>query len=95
MKRSLALFLLLFACKPAAQSGPAEVRLATDLSPAMIDTALQLIARNGGPRAERIAGAKEGAVYKPVLVILPKAALSDQVTSLNGCPFTVAMNCWV
>ena len=61
MKRSLALLLALCACKPAAQSGPAEVRLATDLNPAMIDTALQLIARNGGPRAERIAGAKEGA----------------------------------
>ncbi|HEY2030551.1 MAG TPA: extracellular solute-binding protein [Myxococcales bacterium] len=57
----VALVLAVVACKPAAQSGPAEVRLATDLNPAMIDTALQLIARNGGPRAERIAGAKEGA----------------------------------
>lgn len=61
MKRSLALLLALFACKPSAQTGPAEVRLATDLNPATIDTALQLIARSGGPRAERIAGAKEGA----------------------------------
>jgi iron(III) transport system substrate-binding protein len=61
MKRSLVLLVAIAACKPAAQSGPAQVRLATDLNPAMIDTALQLIARNGGPRAERTSGVKEGA----------------------------------
>ncbi|HEX4382957.1 MAG TPA: ABC transporter substrate-binding protein, partial [Myxococcales bacterium] len=60
-KRSALLLLLLAACKPAAQSGAAEVRLATDLNAATVDTALQLVLRNGGPRAERTAGAHEGA----------------------------------
>jgi iron(III) transport system substrate-binding protein len=53
-------FLVVAACKPAAQSGAAEVRLATDLNAAAVDTALQIIERNGGPRAERTAGAQEG-----------------------------------
>jgi ABC-type Fe3+ transport system substrate-binding protein len=53
-------FLVAAACKPAAQGGAAEVRLATDLNAAAIDTALQIIERNGGPRAERTAGAQEG-----------------------------------
>jgi ABC-type Fe3+ transport system substrate-binding protein len=61
LKRRFALLLALVACRPSAQSGPAEVKLATDLNPAALDTALQLVARNGGPRAERAAGAQEGA----------------------------------
>jgi ABC-type Fe3+ transport system substrate-binding protein len=60
-KRSALLLLLLAACKPAAESGAAEVRLATDLNAAAVDTALQLVLRNGGPRAARTAGAHEGA----------------------------------
>ena len=60
LSRRLALVLFVAACKPSVQGGAAEVRLATDLNAAAIDTALQLIARNGGPRAERTAGAQEG-----------------------------------
>jgi iron(III) transport system substrate-binding protein len=55
------LILAIAACRPPAQSGAAEVRLATDLNAAMVDTALQLIVRSGGPRAERVEGAREGA----------------------------------
>jgi ABC-type Fe3+ transport system substrate-binding protein len=56
--------LLLFgvACsKQAAPPPPPEVRLATDLPAAAIDTALRLIAQAGGPRAERIAATPPGA----------------------------------
>src|SRR6516165_1659344 len=61
LKRHFVLLLALLACKPSAQTGPAEVRLATDLNPAAVDTALQLVVKDGGPRAERAAGAREGA----------------------------------
>jgi iron(III) transport system substrate-binding protein len=58
------LFLLgaLAACKQqTASPEPPEVQLSTDLNPGMVDTALQLVARGGGPRAERIGGMKAGA----------------------------------
>jgi iron(III) transport system substrate-binding protein len=59
--RSVALAALLAACsQPSAPQGPAEVQVSTDLNPAMVDTALSLAARNGGPRGERVAGMKAG-----------------------------------
>jgi len=66
---------LLAACKEAsAPAGPPEAQLSSDLNLGMIDTALGLIARTGGPRAERIAGmhagvsALPGAAGAPVLL---------------------------
>jgi ABC-type Fe3+ transport system substrate-binding protein len=57
---------LLAACKQdAAPTGPAEVQLSSDLPPAMIDTALGLIARNGGPRGERVEGMHAGVSALP------------------------------
>jgi ABC-type Fe3+ transport system substrate-binding protein len=57
---------LLFSCKEASQpGGPAEVQLSTDVSPAVVDTALSVIARNGGPRAERIQGMRAGVSSLP------------------------------
>src|SRR5512140_2092186 len=45
---------LLVSCKENAQpGGPAEVQIATNLNPAMVDTALNQISRSGGPRARR------------------------------------------
>jgi ABC-type Fe3+ transport system substrate-binding protein len=41
------------------------VQLSTDLNPGMIDTVLGLIARTGGPRAERIAGMRAGVSVLP------------------------------
>jgi iron(III) transport system substrate-binding protein len=70
---------LLPACKqPGAPAGPAEVQLSTDLNPGMVDTALALVARNGGPRAERIAGMRAG------VSALPGAAGAP--VSVNGGP---------
>jgi ABC-type Fe3+ transport system substrate-binding protein len=65
--RSLLPLLLLFAgCKESsAPSGPPEVQLSTDLNPGMVDTALLLIARSGGPRAERIKGMQAGVSALP------------------------------
>jgi hypothetical protein len=34
-----------------------------------------------------------GAVYRPVLEIVPTAGLSDQVTAMFVVPVTVAVNC--
>jgi ABC-type Fe3+ transport system substrate-binding protein len=57
---------LLAACSKApTPQGPAEVQVSTDLNPAMVDTALALIARNGGPRGERIAGMQAGVSALP------------------------------
>jgi hypothetical protein len=57
---------LLAACSnPSAPQGPAEVQLSTDLHPAVVDTALSQIARNGGPRGERIAGMHAGVSALP------------------------------
>lgn len=62
MKPTLLAFCLLLSCKPPGASGePAEAQLSTDVNPGMVDTALMLIARNGGPRAERVAGMQAGA----------------------------------
>jgi hypothetical protein len=36
-----------------------------------------------------------GAVYNPVALIVPTAALSDHVTPVFPDPVTVAVNCWV
>jgi len=70
MNATLRLFLLplllVAACKEAgAPGGPAEVELSTDLNQATVDTALLLVARNGGPRAERIAGMQAGVSALP------------------------------
>src|SRR5437660_636545 len=45
--------------------GPPEVQLSTDLNPGMVDTALQQIARTGGPRGERIPGMQAGVSALP------------------------------
>jgi iron(III) transport system substrate-binding protein len=77
--RSLALLAaLLLACKSSAPSGPAEAQLSTDLNPGMIDTALGLIAKTGGPRAERIAGMKAGVSALPGAAGAPVAPGSPQ-----------------
>src|SRR2546421_1202979 len=60
--RVATLLLVGVACsKQAAPLPSPEVRLATDLPAAVIDTALRLIAQAGGPRAERIAAPPPGA----------------------------------
>ena len=57
---------LLAACsKPSAPQGPADVQVSTDLHPGMVDTALAMIARNGGPRGQRIAGMHAGVSSLP------------------------------
>src|SRR5262249_22445092 len=57
---------LLAACsKASAPQGPAEVQLSTDLNPGMVDTALALIVRQGGPRGERVAGMHAGVSSLP------------------------------
>ena len=57
---------LLAACsRSSAPQGPAEVQVATDLTPGMVDTALAQIARNGGPRGERVAGMQAGVSALP------------------------------
>ncbi len=57
---------VLAACsRPSAPQGPAEVQVATDLNSGMVDTALSQIARNGGPRGERIAGMHAGVSALP------------------------------
>jgi iron(III) transport system substrate-binding protein len=63
MLRRLGILLLLApACSKQAGPPPApEVRLATDLPAAMIDTVLRLVAQSGGPRAQRIPGVPAGA----------------------------------
>ena len=65
---------LLAACTSPAPSGPAEAQLATDLNAGMVDTALGLIARTGGPRGERIAGMKAGVSALPGAAGAPVAA---------------------
>jgi ABC-type Fe3+ transport system substrate-binding protein len=75
MKPSLRLLmplLLLLSCKEAgAPGGAAEAQLSSDLNPGMVDTALLLIARNGGPRAERIAGMQAGVSALPGMAGAP------------------------
>jgi len=57
---------LLAACsKSSAPQGPAEVQVSTDLNPGMVDTALALIARSGGPRGQRIPGMHAGVSSLP------------------------------
>src|SRR5437868_4224584 len=51
--------------QPPAPQGPAEVQLSTDLNPGMVDAALTMIARSGGPRGERIAGMHAGVSVLP------------------------------
>jgi iron(III) transport system substrate-binding protein len=50
--RTLIACLVVAACKPAEPEKP-DVQVSTNLDPATVDTALQVIAKNGGPRAER------------------------------------------
>jgi iron(III) transport system substrate-binding protein len=64
--RIVSLLLLLLACKQEGTAGgAAEVQLSTDLNQGMVDQSLLLIARNGGPRAERIAGMQAGVSALP------------------------------
>ena len=57
---------LLAACsESSAPQGPADVQVSTDLNPGLVDTALALIARNGGPRGERIPGMHAGVSSLP------------------------------
>jgi iron(III) transport system substrate-binding protein len=64
---AVAIALFLGACKEPATAPPkeAEVQLASDLDAAMIDTALKQIERNGGPRAQLIAGQHAGVSVLP------------------------------
>jgi len=73
--RSIAvLAALLAACtRSSAPQGPAEVQLSTDLNPGMVDTALAIIARQGGPRAERVAGMHAGVSSLPGVAGAPVA----------------------
>src|SRR5438067_9176542 len=58
--------LLAVGCKESGSPPPpAEIQLATDLPEGMIETALKLIERNGGPRAERIPGMRAGVSALP------------------------------
>ena len=74
LRRLAVLATLAAACTSRAPSGPAEAQLATDLNPGMVDTALGLIARTGGPRAERIAGMRAGVSALPGAAGAPVAA---------------------
>jgi len=57
---------LLAACsRSGAPQGPADVQVSTDLNPGTVDTALALIARQGGPRGERVAGMHAGVSSLP------------------------------
>jgi len=57
---------LLAACtQSSAPQGPAEVQVSTDLPPGLVDTGLTLIARQGGPRGERVAGMRAGVSALP------------------------------
>lgn len=77
--RSLVLLAaLLSACKSTAPSAPAEVQLSTDLNSGIIDTALGLIARSDGPRAERIGGMKAGVSALPGAAGAPVTADAPQ-----------------
>jgi iron(III) transport system substrate-binding protein len=55
MRRLIAIVVAFASCKPLPPP-LAEVRLETNLDAAAVDTALQLVARSGGPRAERTNG---------------------------------------
>ncbi|HZR11326.1 MAG TPA: extracellular solute-binding protein [Myxococcales bacterium] len=60
------LIALCVACsKPAPQQAPVEVQVSSDLNPALVDTALSQIARNGGPRGERVPGMHAGVSALP------------------------------
>ena len=74
LRRLAVLAALVAACKASAPSGPAEAQLATDLNAGLVDTALGLIARTGGPRAERIAGMRAGVSALPGAAGAPVAA---------------------
>jgi iron(III) transport system substrate-binding protein len=65
--RSIAVLIALGAAcsKPPAPQGPAEVQVSSDLNPALLDTALSQIARNGGPRGERVPGMHAGVSALP------------------------------
>lgn len=57
---------LVAACKDSpAPAGPAEVQLSTDMNSGMVDTALGLVARGGGPRGEIIQGMHAGVSALP------------------------------
>lgn len=65
-RRLVLLIVFAIGCKEAgAPGGPAEVQLSTNLNAGMVDTALQLAARNGGPRGERVAGMQAGVSSLP------------------------------
>lgn len=59
MKHAILVLAALAACRQQTAPGPSEVQLSTDINAGMVDTALQLIARNGGPRAERVTGSAD------------------------------------
>ena len=70
---------LVAACKDrSASTALPEVQLSTDLNPGMIDTALSLIARSGGPRAERIPGMQAGVSALPGAAGAPVAGSAPE-----------------
>jgi len=78
MRGLMLVSVLLLSCKETAQpGGPAEATLATNLHPGMVDTVLNQIARNGGPRAERIAEVQAGASALPAGAGQPAPAPSQ------------------
>ena len=75
--KALALLLLFAACTKAGAPEAAELQLSTDLNPGAVDTALLLVSRNGGPRAQRIAGMQAGASALPGMAGAAPAPAGD------------------
>ena len=75
---AVAIALFLGACKEPATAPPkeAEAQLASDLDPAMVDTALKMIERNGGPVAQLIAGQHAGVSILPGAAGAPVAGVT-------------------
>src|SRR5438309_5334034 len=82
--RALAILLIL-GCKSGSSSPPpAEVQLATDLPEGVVETALKLVERNGGPRAERIAGMHAGVSALPGPAGAPLAGAAPEPLVARG-----------
>jgi iron(III) transport system substrate-binding protein len=63
---------------------PAEVELSTDLPEGMVETALKLIERSGGPRASLVAGMRAGASVLPGAAGAPVPGVSPEPVVPRG-----------